>query len=59
VWAASAKLLRRLGRPGDALAALNTALDLNPPPGDAAAIRGALDRLAGGGDGDESDGEAM
>ena len=48
VWAATARLLRKLGRPADALAALNTALDLNPPAADAAAIRGALDRLSGG-----------
>lgn len=36
---------KRLGDPDAALAALNTALDLAPTSADAAAIKGAIDRL--------------
>ncbi len=36
---------KRLGNPDAALAALNGALDLAPSSADAAAIKGAIDRL--------------
>lgn len=45
VWFQMGRALKRLGRPAEALVALNTALDVQPSNADAALIKNALEKL--------------
>ena len=55
VWFQMGRALKRLGRSQEALAALHTALDLQPSSSDAALIKSALDKLQSMDDSAEED----